>query len=559
MTNTRRQQTVSWVLGLALVFLWVGPALYSHARNSADPGLYANDSRIYIFSLFRFSGSPQFQNDHVSTYVSAITPPSLIGLYWLGAKCGIDPATTSKILPYVTLGLTAAAMGIAAHHLGGKLAALLAVLFVLGSNAYLIRMAGGLPRAFGHPFIAAAIVALVYGREKVLAGVVILAAMFYPVAGMISGMFLALLLWLSPSSRRTSQRLTFLICVGALASLPLIALLIRTRPFGATITPADLPTFPESGPGGRYASYDVVGSGNFLELLTGGLSSLLPWPAPYYIQFFVLAAAFAIFLYQAKKQPAALRVLLAFAIVPIGFCLAKLAAPFFYIPERYITYPLPVFVHLYLACAVAFVATRIAQSARGAWVPAVLLVGGVIFLFGGRVSARAGLNGSAKTNQTLLKVIADLPPESVIAGWPGRMIDDVPYVARKRVLLSYETHQVMNKKYIMEMRRRANALFAAYFATDFTPLLRLHEKYGVTHLIFDMDDWRDVSRPGYFLPFNHKINELKRLTKGKSPAISACLQTALVARQGASVALFDLSKVQACAVTSRSSSKLDAL
>jgi hypothetical protein len=61
--------------------------------------------------------------------------------------------------------------------------------------------------------------------------------------------------------------------------------------------------------------------------------------------------------------------------------------------------------------------------------------------------------GVVARNGPLYGAIAELPADSVIAGWPGKEIDNVPYVSRRAALLTFETHQVFHKQYADVMRK----------------------------------------------------------------------------------------------------------
>ena len=83
-------------------------------------------------------------------------------------------------------------------------------------------------------------------------------------------------------------------------------------------------------------------------------------------------------------------------------------------------------------------------------------------------------------------------------------MDNVPYLCRRRVLISQELHIAFHRRYLLEMRRRMTALVDAYYASDPAPLIRLREEFGVTHLVLDASDYAEP--PVYFKPYNPYIN-----------------------------------------------------
>ena len=92
------------VMALAVLLLAVvyGPTLAEHIRNASDPFRFADDARILIPPLFRAGDPALFPGDPVTDYYLAGLPDAPRLLYSLFAPL-VDPATLSKILPYVLL------------------------------------------------------------------------------------------------------------------------------------------------------------------------------------------------------------------------------------------------------------------------------------------------------------------------------------------------------------------------------------------------------------------------------------------------------------------------
>jgi hypothetical protein len=123
----------------------------------------------------------------------------------------------------------------------------------------------------------------------------------------------------------------------------------------------------------------------------------------------------------------------------------------------------------------------------------------VLLPFGSRGSTDAGLNVDAESDRRLYDFLGRLPKDVLIAGWPTE-VDNVPYLSRRQVFMSYELHQVLHQGYADEMRRRMRALIDAYFATDQSALVRLRDDFGVTYLVFRQDGLEEP--PPYFRPFS---------------------------------------------------------
>ena len=138
---------------------------------------------------------------------------------------------------------------------------------------------------------------------------------------------------------------------------------------------------------------------------------------------------------------------------------------------------------------------------------AVLLVGRVVVVFfvllllGARGTSWAGLTVLVPPAQRpLYATLAELPKTSVVAGWPGQAIDNVPYLSRRTAFVTRETHMPFHRRYTELIRERMRAFVAAYYASDPEPLRALHRRYGVTHLVVDRKHF--AAPPPYFAPFD---------------------------------------------------------
>ena len=110
--------------------------------------------------------------------------------------------------------------------------------------------------------------------------------------------------------------------------------------------------------------------------------------------------------------------------------------------------------------------------------------------------------------------INEIDKNSLIAGWPNEIVDNVAYLCNRRVYLSHEIHQVFHKKYIVEMRRRFNSFLSAYFSRDSKEIKKLMENEGITHIIVNRNHFINNNSPKYFLPFDEKIEKVFNENKG---------------------------------------------
>jgi hypothetical protein len=521
-------------LGLLIVLALVhGPSLARHALRAADPLTFNDDVRQQVVPFF--TGAGGMPRDAAADYYLACLPVGYRALY-RGAAAVLDPATLSKALPYALLLVVLGAVAVAGHRLGGGVGAVFAAALVLSTDGFLERMVGGLPRAFASPLLAVAAAALVAGRAWPLAWVVAAATAFYPPAGLVAGLALAAVLFAVPARDRgdaadwsARRRLLLLGSAGAVALLVHLPSASGCARHGPLIAQDDAGAYPEAGPGGRYAPADrppfapfatqawvaaqrALGGG---ERWIGGAAAVPresrddPVPVIRGVLVLLLLATLGL----AITSAGARRLLGLGAAAVAAHGAARIAAPWLFLPERYVAYPVPLLVVILLPAAAVLAGTladRLVAAGGGGRslaqpIGAVLCVA-VLGLAGGRVSADAGWGVRVSPDTRLYQAAAALPPDAVVAGWPAGPVENIPYLARRRALLTFETHQALHAGYLHEMRRRARALFEAYFASTWAPVLRLRDEFGVTHLLVDRGHFA-AAPPAYFAPYDAWIAE----------------------------------------------------
>lgn len=565
-----------WVLVLGALAFVYGPTLVAHMSRGFDPRIFNDDARQQIYPFFRYADSSLFPNDYIGDYYLDNLPIGFRALYTISAPL-IDPAVSNKIVMYLMLLVTILGLGMAANRLGGKVAAWGAMSLALGASLYIDRMGGGLPRAFGFPLLAWALAALSCGRIKWLAALVWLGASFYPIAGVLVGLATSFFLILLPASDRGDaadwdlrRRLRFLAIVAGVSLVLLLPTILSSSKYAPVIAVEDVAQYPEAGPGGRYAPDSRAPYRSFFDsaspaVARGFLGAGKPWVAPVFewvnadephgsqwTRLHTLLALVAIFTlvgwlcFVASSGVARSVMILGLAAL-VGYSIARLVPPYLYLPERYVTYSMPLLAVLMASTSVAgffslgdklgwagkHIGTAKAFRASVTLVFCLLLLAAV----GGRGSSRAGLNVELK-NSSLYEAISKLPADALIAGWPRGAIENVPYASRRTALLTYETHQAFHQPYADEMRQRMRAIIDATLATSNEPLLRLRNEHGVTHILVYLPHLSGT-RLAYFKPFDRWIAEARRASAGEPLVLQSLVDQHAVYRDD-SYALVDL-------------------
>jgi hypothetical protein len=566
-------ELLGWLGILLIVAVMQGPALVAYLGNALDPQLINDDARQQIFPFFRYVDSQLFTSDYLGDYYLACLPAGYRLLLTGTALLGFDPTTTSRWLPLLAVVVTAAALAAAARRLGGKLAGLGTLALVLGCSLFFERVSGGLPRTFAFPLLALGLERLSAGRARALAVLTALGAAFYPVVAVILGFALAGMLLLPEGDRGEadgwSRRRRWLWLAGTAVACVLLLLpsTLAARRFGPVVTARDVPEVPEAGPGGRYGAEDRAPFRSYLETAApifrrSLVGAAAPWvpaarallgPAksqasgvPFRMEVFLACLLLCVAIgwtRLALRDGGARRVLLLGLAAFLGHTIARQAAPFFYLPHRYVLYVVPMLAVLLVPTGIAGLLPQgdsVLQRRLRFSLQASLTVALLVFL-AGRVHPLAGMGIDLRTRAELYEAVADLPPSALIAGWPIGPVNDIPYASRRPVLLSYELHQAFHRGYVEELRARMQALTAAYLGTDSGALEELRRRWGVTHLLVDR---RHLGRrpPRYFAPFEELIRRTVAERHGNPPELERQLSAATVYSQG-DFFLLDLSRL----------------
>ena len=534
-----REHPRAWRSALVVTVLAVlhGRMLLGHVRTSLDAFRFNDDVRVLIHPQFRWEDARLFPHDPAVDYFLASLPEGYRLVYRaLGPFVGV--ATLSKALPYVLLAVVLLCLARIAGRLSGAPAVLGALSLALGSAYVLGRMVGGLPRAFALPFLAAGALALVEGRARTLALVTVLAAGFYPAAGLTLGAALALLFCLPARDRGSAAtwsvktRGGWLVLTAVLAALVVLPTAWRLRPWGPAIGPELVGAYPEAGPGGRFDPVDrapfpalpraavqpleaaLVGDGN-APIHALSLRRVGGWVATSFVIFGLCGWAVL-----ARRRSDARRMLLLPAALALCHTAAWLVTPRLFLPERYVAYAVPLVA--LLAAPTALGALRGSARSDGErdgqrgdatlragarrWLRFVPLVYNLVLLvtLGATGVPWTGLTVNVPpAERPLYAKLAALPPNTMIAAMPSETVDSIPYLARRSAFVTRETHMPFHAAYADLMRRRTRALVSAYFSPSVDELARFSRQWGVTHVLFDR---RHASeRPTYFAPFDADI------------------------------------------------------
>ncbi|MBF0182142.1 MAG: hypothetical protein HQM03_19160 [Magnetococcales bacterium] len=548
MNPTSLRDLLVMLIAAGSLLLLFAPSLQQAMVATLDPTTLGDDARQQIPPIYLDNDLARFSRAIDVTYYKDMLP---IGYKWLYrmALHFLDVVTFSKWLTWILFGIFLYFIALCSYRLGGVWAAWATLAFILSSGIHLSAMAGGLPRSFAPPAIAALAWMLTTDRVFLMALLTIATAAFYPVASVICGFSFATRLLLLPIFDKTvaphpaawSLRKKF-----ALLAMTAMATLLFMLPqffsaeagrHGSLLTIEDCATFPEIGPEGRYGGDGICTPRDSLpralvSLSAHGISDFRqgqPWSETLrrlghfklmiwnfsrdevvigMLWLTILAAAHLLL-----ARPKIRR--LSIIIVAGAFCflLAQVYLPYLYLPQRYLEHTASIFLVIVLPVAASTLALacqrRFFQGnhnpAMVGFLAILLLVTTSLLFLGGKGNATAGFSLTTRHQSALIDFISRLPEDSLIAGWPRGPTNHLSLTAKQSVFLAKETHQAFHRDITLTMRQRMFDLIDAFHATTPEPLLRLRDRHGVTHLIFDRNVSTQNKPMKYFAPFQTHI------------------------------------------------------
>ena len=555
------------------------PGIQHHWKIAHDPYFVPFDAVLYIPAFFKFDPhepipTTLLKEYHLDTMSAPLYKASLV----LGSRFA-DVRHFQLAMMYLAYGFFVAILGRVGWLLGGATLSFAVMAFTVTAWIYIgLGFIGGASRMYAYPLVAVILYALLRDRPLLVGLTAILGALIYPIVATIAGLCLAgwltLPLYLkhgTVSRWSLRRRLVTLGFTGLLTLGCLVPLFLGGKAYGRRLVPADIVNYPEAGADGNYRPYDqqpyqvfgmeslsyflgpmyshgdaIVPSFNVHKNFRDG--SLLAVLAVAGIVVLVVTSAGLRRILHSNDRAAGLRLIGFFLACVLLHVIAWLAAPYLYVPTRYFLFSLPFIVTFVFPWSLYLLVSQIRRfqvSPNLRDVAFLALVGIYLIIFGGRGNVEFE-SGSvvAKSSRPLFDVVAALPKNVLVAGWPYGEMKNIEYATRRNAFLTAELHQVLHLEYVKAMRIRMDALFEAYFSTEPTPLRRLRDEFGVTHLLIEAHHFTDPNRPPeYFSPWRARIGPRLEAIRGKAYVMNHAVQekAAIFNRNG--LILLDLAKL----------------
>jgi hypothetical protein len=507
------------------------------------------DGRQFLFWIARFLDPELFRGDLIADYFQAVTPPGYAllfrGLSWFG-----DPLLASKIVPYL-LGLLVAGftyLSVRRLHPSPATAFLATVLL----SWYVWQeqdLASATPRAFSLPLLTFLVWAVLSRRPLLVVPGVGLAALFYPVSGLLGLALLGLRLVRFEHRRPRLVRarsawLTFGLA-GLAAGLAVLPTMLATAPYGPLHSPAEAASMPEFRSSGRNAvffsepyTYWVRSSATGLGL--NNTDVLLGPSVPVLAEYAVLAVTLPLlWLFRPGRVRRSLsgEVVILFQLLLAGLGLYVLAHRLLfllYYPNRYVHHTMPlvfsIAAALGISIALAMLADRLPVKLRPPATQGLILV-----LALGLLCYPARYDGyfQRDPHPVLTAYFRAQPSDILIAAVPSEG-DSIATFAYRSVLANREHLVPLHKTYYRQVKARMEAFIAAYYSSRESEVAAFMRRYGVDYIVvnqaaYDPDDL-DEAWGRRFQPFTRQVRA--RLARSESYALEQVAQRCAEVREG---------------------------
>ena len=532
------RRSAAAVVRLGQERLWLAGALaftlLFAARTMAPAfldGAIQDDALQHVFWMQRYRDPELFRDDLYADYFRSLAPPGYVALYRALARA-IDPLVASKLLPPLLGCVSALFTFLFVRRLHpAPAAAFLATVLLSWYVWQYDDLSSATPRAFLLPALTALLWALASGRQALGVAVTVLAALLYPLGGVLGVALLGARLVRFRRGRPSLERawgawLAFL-AAGLLVGIALLPGLLADSPYGPTVSAAEARTMPEFGNKGRNAFF-VEGAYRFwLESHRSGLNlrvtdALFP-EVPVLFEYAALAALLPPVLLLRRRLTAArlvdgrAAILVQLLAASFGlFILAHLLLFRLYLPSRYVQWTIPLVLAVAAGLALAILCQEAAARAwpahRGSLAAALALL-----LAGGLACYPARYDGKFIPNRyPEIAAYLRAQPKDVLVAAPLLDAAALPVLSGRRVLAAREYALAYHLGYYGQVRQRTQDLIDAYYDERPARLAELAERYGVDFFLVDRAAFEEGSfrrEAAAFEPFTSAIVAKLRRTR----------------------------------------------
>lgn len=505
------------ILALAVFVWWV-----RYHPPGVDLVVLDDDARQHVYWTARFKDPELFREDLLTEFISstAIAPLGYKAVYRLGVEI-LDPLPLSQFLTLVLLivslmGLEGLLRGLEIERRGRAFALFLFLFYSLYDSS------GGLPRGFAFPtliwFLA------FYVREAPVGQAIVIfsQSLLYPPI-LLNTMAMGALGVLRSLARegRLQERAKRIAPVVAACLLSTFILLwvyagAHSELLGSQVSFAEARSMPEFHENGRSKFF----RDNTLEYLLLGRSGI---GATRLMGFLIILAGMVFLGGRGVLRIPKTALELTWTSIAL-FLLAHLLLFRLHLPSRYTMYTLPLAFLITIGATTPPFLRALKERCQGLlskiqsiprpmrWALLALALASYSLVQGHLIVTRDTQVATVdKLEREMLAFLETLPKSALVAGHPMDM-DDVPLLAKKKVLANRELSLPYHTGYYSKVKERLLDLFRAYYASSWEEVEAFVTKYGITALVVNKEHFANNSSDSriYFEPFDSFVKELIR-------------------------------------------------
>ena len=496
-----RQRIEQWieVVILAAAAAWTLWFFRLQLYGITDTHYLEWDARSGTLGPWRYHGTGLFPNDLMVDFADVYYPPGVKAVYWIGTLF-VNPFWVSKLFPFVLgaiLVWQAYALG---RVLGGRVIGAAAVVLLLHCHFVWGRMVGINARAFGFPLMVSFMRYAVERRERPALAVLFAETLFYPSTFLICApAYGATLLWPWKLDGRWLRYFAVvaagLVCVGltTLRTDPRIGHPIRMSELMTLRQKAIVGTYPLPTAGevmaqtAKTALHDDYGVIPWLEKAAWRQNGV-----PVAIFAGALALLLLVRMAMTRRWRLLAEVPILFPAMLVGsliaFAVAQAVPYRLYIPDRLLLYAWPplLLFGLLLLAYLAF-STVMARS-TAAIAAAVLCIALELGFYGSGFWRDINIHNWTRRDDATVKFTATLPKDVLIAA-PFDMSSNIETWARRKTLFSSILNTPIHYPIGLELERRIEEFYRAYYARDLAPVKQMMDVDHVDYLVVDARDF----------------------------------------------------------------------
>jgi hypothetical protein len=495
--------------GLALLVYTIPSGDYILATLRPDV-VASGDLHQQAWSFFRGTGPGSMPADYISEYMrEAVMPPGFVAIVDYAGNF-VDPDLVIRAVSLGCLFFALLFIFVSALSISSATAAICSLILAISIDPIIDLTAGGLPRAAGMALLCLGMLGMFSRKSWITLLAALLSSLFYYSAMALILVFAVMQIGVSRTRFGQPERappvLTAL-WAGVIALTALIAMvgILRGGSYGPLVVAGD-PNWPEADYGGRFVDDEVFGyrqlgrdAYDIAARAMIGIWRIRPFmDMPQNLREALSLITFAAvggwnIVAAARGNRASLTILAITGAAIAVYALAYIALPYLYVPGRFlylVASPLAVI-------ALPFTAWSAFRWRRTACVMATFVT---VALLGGVPQQRAPIGEDRKE---VFAFVSTLPSTATLAGWPRSIVEEIPLMTRRRIVVGEEMSLAWHRDYMAETRERTLAVLAAWLSIGSDAWLKLQRDFGATHVI--VEKHRPLESLSYYRPYDQII------------------------------------------------------